>query len=121
MIKDKIKQALASMEQVRKDLNAVDEAQAELEAVSRDRDAVKTELAEIRAQRDTEKAQRDAEMEEHQRWREVADKQRREGNTALDGLQARLEALQGQVKERQAEHDAILDGMMALGRRLRIA
>jgi hypothetical protein len=119
-ISEKIKQALASIEAVRKDLNAVDEDHAELAALRGIVDARKAELADVearlaRAQDEFAKADAD-----HARWREVSTKEQVKTNTQIDLAHERLRVLEGQVVERQREHDAIVDSMAALGKRLRV-
>ena len=50
-------------------------------------------------------------------WSQATAKQRVEGNAKIDRLQAQLQILESSVKERQAEHDNILEGMALSSRR----
>lgn len=120
-ISEKIGQALADMEAVRKDLQVIEADQAELKAVRAQLDAAKAELEETRARVEAVKADRAKHDEDFQTWREISAREQARTSTAIDAAQTRLAVLEGQVKERQAEHAAILDGIQALGRRLRIA
>jgi hypothetical protein len=119
-LSEKIKQALAGIEAVRKDLNAVDEAHAEAKAVGALLDVRRAELAEVEqrlARIKDEAVSADAELSQ---WRAVAAKEQAAGNARIDELQERLRVLEAKVTERQKEHDAILASMAALGRRLRV-
>src|SRR5437762_5320951 len=120
-ISDKIKRALAAIEQVRKDLNSVDEDHAAAETISRVLDGRRGELAEAEqrlAQIKREAVTADA---EHTKWREVTAKERQKGNAEVDRLQEQLRVLDAKVKEARAEHDNILAGIAALHKRLRVS
>ena len=117
---EKIKRALADLEQVRRSLNAVDEDHAEAAAVGAVLDGPRAELAreEQRLARTNETIA--AAEAEHRNWWEVSAREQSATNARIDQLQGKLRALEQQVKEAEERHGNILAGIAALHARLKV-
>jgi archaellum component FlaC len=119
-ISDKVKRALASIEQVRKDLNAVDENHAAVETISRVLDGRRNELAETEQHLVRLKEQIRTADAEHTKWQAVSSKARAQGNADLDRLNAELQAVNKELAERREESDSVLQGIRSLKQRLKV-
>jgi chromosome segregation ATPase len=119
-IVDKIKRCLASIEALRKDLTGLDEDHAAAEALARVLDGRRGELAEVEGRLARANAAFATADAEHSKWQQAVARERAKGNAEIDRLNAELQALDKEVGERRKESDNILQGIQALGRRLKV-
>jgi hypothetical protein len=119
-IKDKIGQALAAIETVRKSLDAVALDHAEADAVRDVLGARRAELAGVEGQlarAQEEFATTDA---AHSDWRQKAAKEQSATNSRIDEAHEKLRVLDEQVKEAEGRHANIIAGIAALSQRLKV-
>ena len=120
MIGDRVKRAMASIEQLRRELNSVDEAAAEIDAVQGILDAKRAELAEVEqrlARTKQEAGEADAQLS---LWRTVNAKEVAKGNALVDELHGKLDVLETEIADRRAQSENILKGISALNDRLNV-